>query len=176
MNDSERQAAAIKASISTYVATAALAVLAGALALFTWISQTFVPPWTFYGCMAVAVVFLVIAIFVGGLGQDWLVNEVAHDRWNNPPTWQFNWQSGLTLVALCFVTAATAIGATSVRSSPDSSPTTDAKLRTIDRDLRAIDRTVASDITLRSDVTNLQKQLENLTLRVEADESEGPSR
>lgn len=87
MNENQRQAAAIKASIGTYVATAALAALAGALALFTWISQTFAPPWTFYLFMVLTAGALVASIYVGGRGQDWLVNEVAHDRWTNLPTW-----------------------------------------------------------------------------------------
>ena len=77
LSDDQRQAAAIKAAISTYVATAALAVLAGALALFTYIGQVFAPPWTFYLLMGSAAVVLVASIVIGGDGQDLLVARVA---------------------------------------------------------------------------------------------------
>ena len=117
LSDDQRQAAAIKATISTYVATAALAILAGTVALFTYISQTFAPPWTFYLFMLLTAVTLVAAIVIGGDGQDLLVARVAKGTWTNESVWQFNAQAVLTLVALVFVIAGTAVGTTAGTSS-----------------------------------------------------------
>ena len=168
MNESQRQAAAIKASISAYVATATLGVLAGALALFTWISQTFVPPTSFYVFMGLAVLLLVASIVVGGDGQDALVAKVANDKWENEPIDQFSYQSFLTLFALIFVVVATVFGATSSRSSTD----TDQQLRALDRNLAAVEHTLTGDKTLGSQFTTLQVELARLTRQFQAAESD----
>ena len=112
LTDDQRQAASMKVGISTYVATAALGVLAGALGLFTYISQTSAPPWTFYGLMLLTAAMLVISIVLGGDGQDKTVALVARGTWTNNANWQFNVQAVLTVLALLFLTAATAVGAT----------------------------------------------------------------
>lgn len=168
MNDSQRQAAAIKASISTYVATATLGVLAGALALFTWISQTFVPPTSFYVFIGLAVLLLVASIVVGGDGQDALVAKVAKDEWKNKPIDQFSFQSFLALFALIFVVVATVIGATSSRSSTE----TDRQLRALDRNLAAIEHTLTSDKTLASQLMTLRAEVARLTRQFQAAESD----
>jgi hypothetical protein len=115
MNEDQRQAGGLKIGISNYVATAALAVLAGAAGLFTYISQSFDPPWTFYGLMIVAALALVASIVIGGDGADATVASIAEGEWDNSKTWQFNAQSVLTLLGLVLVLAATAVGATSTQ-------------------------------------------------------------
>jgi hypothetical protein len=161
MDESQRQAAAIKASISTYVATATLAVLAGALGLFTWITQAFTPPALFYVFMGAAVVLLVASIVVGGDGQDELVAKVANDEWKNDPINQFSWQSGLTLLALICVVVATGIGAT----SPQAPNPTKQQLGVLDQNVGRIDRLLTEDATLRNRVMALQAELAHLMRR-----------
>lgn len=115
-NDSKNQAASIKVGISNYVGSAALAVIAGGAALYTYISQTFEPPTCFDVVMVIAVVLLVVAIVFGGLGADNSANAVAADNWSKDSAGQwFNLQAVLTVVGLVLVLVAAAIGANSQR-------------------------------------------------------------
>jgi hypothetical protein len=115
-NDSKNQAASIKVGISNYVGSAALAVLAGAAALYTYISQTFEPPTCFDIVMVIAVILLVAAIVFGGRGADKSANAVAAGTWStNSAGESFNLQALLTLVGLVLVLIAAAIGANSQR-------------------------------------------------------------
>jgi hypothetical protein len=52
--DDERQAALMKTSISNYVGTATLAMIAGGVALFTYIQQNFKASAGFYVLVAIA--------------------------------------------------------------------------------------------------------------------------
>ena len=115
-NDSKSQAASIKVGVSNYVGSAALGVLAGAAALYTYISQTFEPPTCFDIVMVVAVILLVAAIVFGGLGADNSANAVAAENWSSDSAgpW-FNLQALVTLVGLVLVLVAAAIGANSQR-------------------------------------------------------------
>lgn len=115
-DDSKSQAASIKVGISNYVGSAALAVIAGAAALYTYISQTFEPSWCFDLAMVLAVICLVAAIFVGGLGADDTANAIADGNWEKRSAgpW-FNLQAGLTLIGLVLVLIGAAIGANSQR-------------------------------------------------------------
>jgi hypothetical protein len=116
LDDSKNQAAPIKVGISNYVGSAALGVIAGAAALYTYVSQTFEPPTCFDIVMVIAVVLLVAAIVFGGLGADNTANDIAAGKWSTASagSW-FNFQALATLIGLVLVLVAAAIGANSQR-------------------------------------------------------------
>jgi hypothetical protein len=166
MDENTRLAASLKVGISNYVASASLAVLAGALALYTYITQNFSPPWTFYAFMLAAGLALVASIYVGGDGADLTVARVAKDEWTNQATWQFPTQALLTLVALVLVILGTAIGAKADRAADGSK----AELKQISRDLRGVRNAITAQAdaqgraaaTLDERLEGLQRQLRAL--------------
>src|SRR4029077_12385022 len=112
MDENQRAAASMKVGISNYVGSAALAVLAVAAGLFTYISQMFQPPFSFYLLMVLAAGCLVFSLILGGGGADEVTGKVAPGTWSNQSTSQFNLQSIMTLLGLVLLLAATAVGAT----------------------------------------------------------------
>ena len=122
-DENERQAAVLKVGISNYVGTATLAVLAGGVALFTYIQHNFNPSVVFYGFTAAAAVLLIASFFVGGRGAAKTANELATGTWKkNTRNRAVNWQALLTLVGTVVLMAATAVG-----TSSQHRPTTTAK-------------------------------------------------
>lgn len=119
MNDSldcKNQAASMKVGTSHYVATSALAVIGGASALYTYISQTFEPSTGFYVLMVLGLVALVLSIILGGRGADDATAAVATGSWSfSTGADVFNLQAILTLVGLVLVLAGTIVGAGSNR-------------------------------------------------------------
>jgi hypothetical protein len=111
--ENERQGAAIKVSISSYVGTATLALIAGGVALYTYIQQNFKPNAAFYVFILVSVIALVLSFVFGGRGADSTAYQVAKGSWTkDTKTWEFNWQAILTLVGLIFLIGAALLGAT----------------------------------------------------------------
>lgn len=82
LSESVRQAATIKDAISTYVATAALAVMAGALVIYTYVSSSFQESWLFHALIFIGLVRLVLSIFIGGRASGEVTDAVAVDIWN----------------------------------------------------------------------------------------------
>jgi hypothetical protein len=116
MDENERQAAPIKVTISNYVATAALGVIAGGAVLYTYVSQTFVVPTGFHVLMLTAVAVLVSSIVLGGIGSDTIADQIAHGDWTKDTHLRsFNCQAILTLCGLLLVLAATVVGVGSDR-------------------------------------------------------------
>lgn len=117
-NEDERQAALIKTNISTYVGTATLAVIAGSVALFTYIQQNFSLSAFFYVFMAISVFASILSFIMGGRGANETAKTLAAGTWNkDTKTAAFNRQAILTLIGIIFLTIATVIGTTSpVRS------------------------------------------------------------
>jgi hypothetical protein len=110
-DENERQAALIKTSISSYVGTATLAVLAGAVALFTYIQQSLKPSIVFYFLILIAVIALIVSFILGGKGANATAKSLADGTWTkDSKTSAFNWQAVLTLVGVVFLIAATAVG------------------------------------------------------------------
>jgi len=158
MTDDQRVAVGLKVGISNYVATASLAVLAGSLALYTYIAQNFSPSWLFYVLIGLGSLALVASIFLGGMGTDFSVAKAATGEWDNPDMWQFDWQAVLTIVALVFVIAATARGTTSDRA-PDGA----AKSREhVAGELRRLRAAVQADQALQTRVAELENEVRRL--------------
>jgi hypothetical protein len=111
-DDNQRQSATLKVSISNYVGTATLALIAGAVALFTFIQQNYNLPWFFYLFMLLALATLVASFISGGLGADSTVKAVASGDWSKK-TPAFNIQAILTLFGLIFILVAAGLGLTS---------------------------------------------------------------
>jgi preprotein translocase subunit SecG len=106
----------MKVGISNYVGGAALAVIGGAAALYTYISQTFDPSGLFDVLMLVALLCLVASIFLGGRGADATTVAVANETWTTRSAGNdFNLQALLTLLGLLLVLGATVLGAMSDR-------------------------------------------------------------
>lgn len=117
--ENQRQAAVLKASISSYVGTATLAVLAGGVALFTYVQQNFNGSVAFYVFIIAAAVFLVASFIAGGKGANTTAEQLAAGTWTqHTKTKSFNWQAGLTLVGTVCLIVATAVGTSSHRTTP----------------------------------------------------------
>ena len=109
--EDQRQAAAIKVSISNYVGTATLALLAGAAALYTYVEQNFDNSWLFDLLMIAAVIALVASFILGGKGADSTASKLAKGAWNESTrTPDFNSQAVLTLLGLVLLLTATGFG------------------------------------------------------------------
>ena len=114
MKEHEIQAAAIKVGISNYVGTAALAVLAGAVALFTFFKQNYDPSIVFYVAFVVAVAALVASIFLGGRGANATAYYLADGTWTKDTRMaDFDLQATLTLIGLILTVASAVLGTTS---------------------------------------------------------------
>jgi hypothetical protein len=118
--ENERQAALIKVNISSYVGTATLALIAGAVGLYTYVQQTFTPtPW-FSLIMLFAVLTLVLSFILGGRGANTTAEQVAGDTWTaQTKVVQFDHQAILTMAGLVLIIASAALGTT---TSPRSAP------------------------------------------------------
>lgn len=114
-NENERQAAVLKAGISNYVGTATLAVLAGAVALFTYVQQNFEVSAVFYGFTAAAAVLLIASFVAGGKGASATADNLAKGTWKGQKTPAFNVQAILTLLGTVALVVATAVGTSSHR-------------------------------------------------------------
>jgi hypothetical protein len=112
-DDNQRQAAAIKVSISNYVGTAALAMLAGGVALFTYIQQNFNPSGLFYLLILLSLIALVASLFAGGKGADSTATKLGSGAWTHETrTVAYQVQTFLTLAGLILVLAAAGVGTT----------------------------------------------------------------
>jgi hypothetical protein len=122
-NENERQAAALKAGISSYVGTATLAMLAGGVALFTYVQQNFNVSGVFYGFTAAAGVLLIASFVAGGKGANTTASELAKGTWKkgtNTPA--FNVQAILTLLGTVALVVATVVGTSSHRLTTPQDP------------------------------------------------------
>ena len=152
MNEDQRLAAGLKVGISNHVASAALAVLGGGLGLFTYISQSFAPPSSFYALMGAAAAMLVASIWAGGDGAARTVSAIAGGSWSDKSLPQFNWQALLTLLALIVLIVATAIGVSSAKVSAG----TDRRVERVEKQLTTLSSTVTD---LRRGQTQLRQRL-----------------
>jgi putative copper export protein len=110
-SENERQAALIKTTISNYVGTATIALIAGGVVLFTYVQQSFRPSYWFYVLMLVAIGALVLSFIFGGRGANTTAIELASDSWTkDTKTKAFNLQALLTLVGLIVLLVAAAVG------------------------------------------------------------------
>jgi hypothetical protein len=135
LTEDQRVAATIPAGISNYVGTSALAVLAGATALFTYVSQQFAPPTSFDVVMALGAFVLVASIFFGGVGSTRVTGQIADGTWShNDRVCAYNLQAILTLGGLALVLAATVIGTT----APLRKDNTDHRLDKLESEVKAL--------------------------------------
>jgi hypothetical protein len=122
-SENERQAAVLKAGISTYVGTATLAVLAGGVALFTYVQQNFNVSGVFYGFTATAGVLLILSFMAGGKGANTTAEKLANGTWKKgTETPEFNLQAVLTLLGTVALVVATVVGTSSHRLTTTKDP------------------------------------------------------
>jgi|SRR5690349_23075727 len=139
------QAASMQSSISSYVATAALAVLAGAVALFTYASQTFRLHRGFYWLMGAGLVFLVASLVFGGAGSAIVAKKVNDGTWNSSTkVSEYNSQAWFSLIGLLLILVGTGVGL----ASPPQSSDTDTRIHRLSREVS----------TLKQEVENLGQQ------------------
>jgi len=120
--EDERHAALMKTSISSYVGTATLAVLAGGVALFTYIQQNFKASAIFYVLVAVTLATLVLSFILGGRGTNTTAETLARGNWTKDTKIpDFNLQALLTLLGMVLLIAATVVG-TATHRPPDKDP------------------------------------------------------
>ena len=119
-DENERQAAALKASLSTYVNSATLAVLAGGVALFTYVQQNFQGLAFFYALTVIAFILLIASFIAGGRGANTVAEQLAAGTWTKDKKARaFNWQANLTLLGTLVLIVATAVGTSSHRPTKD---------------------------------------------------------
>jgi hypothetical protein len=159
LSESVRQAATMKVGISTYVATAALAVMAGTLVIYTFVTASFQESWLFHALIFLGLLLLVLSIVLGGMASGQITDAIADDNWDpsstkeGPLGGRFSQQAMLTVVGLVVVTVATIIG---VGSASEMS-------RTDER----IDDLVGDVHILQDKVEATQRQAERLAREVQ---------
>lgn len=103
--------------------TATLAMLAGGVALFTYVQQNFNVSGVFYGFTAAAAVLLIASFMAGGKGADTTAKKLAKGTWKkDTKTPAFNWQAILTLLGTVSLVVATAVGTSSHRVTTTKDP------------------------------------------------------
>ena len=138
--EDRREAAILQASLSNYVATAALAVLVGVAGIFTYVSQTFDPSFIFYILIASTALSLVVSIFIGGKGTDVVVEQIATRSWTpNERNGRYAAQATLTLLGLVLLLISTAVGVT----APRQQSTLEGRVDRLAREVASL--TVATD-------------------------------
>jgi amino acid transporter len=111
-DENERQAAAIKISISSYVGTATLALIGGAVALFTYVEQNFAISPLFWVLILLAMLALVTSFGMGGRGSNHVANSVAAGLWKSGiRVDDFDRQAVLTLLGLVLIVISAFVGA-----------------------------------------------------------------
>ncbi|MGH8961919.1 MAG: hypothetical protein ACRDWT_12150 [Jatrophihabitantaceae bacterium] len=109
--EDQRLAASLRVSISSYVGTASLAVLAGLVAVFTYYQQNFEPMVLFYVFISTATVAIVASIICGGKGAASVAKKVAQSTYDgSTETSEFNYQAILALVCVIAAIAAVVCG------------------------------------------------------------------
>ncbi|MDX6633971.1 MAG: hypothetical protein QOF06_174 [Solirubrobacterales bacterium] len=110
LSDQEMQAASIQVSISTHVASATLGALAGAIALFTYLSQTYDLTAGFYGFLALAGAAFVLSLVIGASGSSKVARLLITGTWTaTSKIPMFSAQAFLALVGLVLLLIATAV-------------------------------------------------------------------
>ena len=113
VSDDTRQYASLLISISNYVGTATLAILAGLVAIFTFVEQTSKPHWYFYLVVVLGVFCLVWSFIDGGRASSSVAKAVGDKTWqanSKPNQGSFDRQATTTLMGLILVLAAATIG------------------------------------------------------------------
>lgn len=98
--EDQRLAASLRVSISNYVGTASLAVLAGLVAVFTYYQQNYQPMVLFYVFIAIATIAIVVSIFCGGKGAAYVANAIATSQYDQSKTGAFNAQAIFALLSV----------------------------------------------------------------------------
>jgi len=102
--DDPRTAAGMVVSLSSYVASATLAVLGVLAAIATFVIDKREHLGVFYALSGAAAVALVMSIYVGGKGVYEIAQEGAQGTWKTETRRKkFRWQSGLALVGVILV-------------------------------------------------------------------------
>lgn len=154
LSEEVRQAATMKVGISTYVATSALAVMAGTLVIYTFVASSFHEPRLFHGLIFLGLLLLVLSIVIGGRESGRITDAIADEDWKPENTKRgyfggpFSEQAILTLVGLVVVTAATITG---VASDSEKSGTD-----------KRIDDLIGQVQTLEDEVASRHKQVDRL--------------
>jgi hypothetical protein len=116
LSEEVRQAATMKVGISTYVATSALAVMAGTLVIYSFVASSFHESWLFHVLIFLGLLLLVLSVFIGGSESGRITDAIADGDWDPKDTKQgkfggrFSQQAMLTLGGLVVVTLATITG------------------------------------------------------------------
>jgi hypothetical protein len=109
----ELEAASIKVGISNYVGSATLAVIGGAIAVFTYVQANFSVTPQFYWLFGAAVASSVLSLIVGGRAANTTAEAVATKSWKNATSKSmYNFQAISSLLGLGLLVVATLIGTT----------------------------------------------------------------
>jgi predicted lysophospholipase L1 biosynthesis ABC-type transport system permease subunit len=110
LNDDQRQAASIIPAISSNIGTASLGALAGLIALYTYLAQTYKLDALFYGAAVLAAVCLIGSLVLGGWGTKKLVEKVAGGGWKvSDGIFAYRLQTGTAVAGLVLIGLATVI-------------------------------------------------------------------
>ena len=163
----QRAASGIVASLSSYVATATLAVLGAQAVIVTFILDKRDHLGFFYALSVIGFVILVASIFVGGKGVNEIAEAGALGIWKTKTEGKkFAWQSVLALIGVAIVAAS----ATTGRDKPDR---TNAQYLQISRQIADVTGSLRQ---AQSQVTSLQAKVVSLQTRIGRLEQQKPDR
>jgi hypothetical protein len=149
-------AANLLAGIGSTLITLALGVLAGEIALFTYLSQNYQVGTWFYIVSGVAAFCLIMSMISGGAGIAKTANHVANSDWStSTPNNKFNYQAywgvgGLGLIVVAFVIA--------VNARPTPTPGTQTEL--LQKQLITLNEQVRGQ---RRQLTRLEREVKRLS-------------
>jgi amino acid transporter len=142
LDDDKRQAASAVATLSASVATAALAAVAGLIALFTYLSQNFKVDACFYVAVAGAGLCFVLSFVCSGLGTKELAEKVAAGTWKvEDRIWPFNFQTWLAVAGIVLIAAATVIAV----KAPKATDTTALNLQHVTERVAVLETELKND-------------------------------
>jgi hypothetical protein len=151
--DDPRTAAGMVASLSSYVASATLAVLGALAAIATFVIDKREHLGGFYALSGAAAVALIASIFVGGKGVYEIAENGAKGTWKTDTRRKkFAWQSGLALLGVILVGA-------SILSGDKKQPTDNAELtRRVERLSNDVGNLRRANIALQARVRRLARE------------------
>lgn len=156
MTDPSLASAQIKVDISKSVSTAALAVLAGAVTLLTYIANAHQIGRAFYTLWLLGVALLVAALFVGGRTTNEVATAVSKGTWTGTArSGGFGIQALLTLGGLLFVAVSAVVGVSSDRV-PDP---TQQRLQKLEVDIAQFRQ---REVTSNEQVAELERHLKRM--------------
>jgi hypothetical protein len=161
-DEDKRQAAALTVSLSGSLTAGSVAIIGGAAAVSTFVTDKYSVSWIFYAALLVGIGLLAWGVFAGGQAVGKICSEGAEGRWTNTPDkGSFNNQAIGALFGTLVLLVAVGVGLAGERrgTEPSTSQRVDPRIDGL------VDRNQASEAELarvRTELAKLRKRVARL--------------